>query len=427
MSKTINNFLALLPLGVFIAIYLVVSIILNDFYKVPIAVAFLVASVVAIATLRGRGITERIKVFSEGASSENVMLMIWIFILAGAFASSAKTMGSIDATVNLTLSLLPSQMLLAGLFAAACFISLSMGTSVGTIVALVPIAAGAAEHTGGSVSMLTAAIVGGAFFGDNLSFISDTTVVATQSQGCRMNEKFKANIRIVMPAAIVVFVLYLVIGFGNDGAHALDTSYRTSQWVLVLPYLAVLVLAVAGINVLVVLTIGSVLAGITGIANGSYDVFGWMHSMSEGILGMSELIIVTMLAAGMLEVIKANGGINAIIRFLTNHVSNRRGAEVTIALLVSVVNVCTANNTVAILTIGEIVRDISHRFGIAPRRAASLLDTFSCFTQGLLPYGAQLLMAGGLACIAPTEIIPYLFYPFAIGLSAMLFIVFNKK
>ena len=414
--------MALLPLFTFIALYLIVSIVMGDFYKVPITVAFLVSAIVAVATLRKRTLAERIKVFSRGASSDKMMLMMLIFILAGAFASSAKEMGSIDNTVNLTLAYLPPDMLMAGIFLASCFISISIGTSVGTVVALVPIASGLASSTGMSVAMMSAVVVGGAFFGDNLSFISDTTVVATQTQGCKMSDKFRANLFLAAPAAIMVFLLYMIIG-SNAGSPA---SVPDVDFLKVMPYLVVLVMAAAGLNVLTVLTIGIMLTGMIGIMDGAFDVFGWMQAMNTGILGMSELIIVTMRAGGMLETVRENGGINIIINLLTRHIDSRRGGEAAIAALVTIVNFCTSNNTVAILTVGPIARQIAERFRIDPRRSASILDSFSCFAQGIIPYGAQLLMAGGLAAIAPIEIIPYLFYPYALGLCATVAIITGR-
>lgn len=422
MNNKNVSWVSLLPILTFIIVYLGISIVMGDFYKVPITVAFLISSCVAIATLKEKTLQERIKVFSRGASSENMMLMIWIFILAGAFASSAKAMGCIDNTVNFALSFMPTQMLMAGLFIAACFISLSVGTSVGTVVALVPIASGLAESTGMSVALMTGVVVGGALFGDNLSFISDTTVVATQTQGCKMSDKFRANLYIVAPAAILVFIAYIIIGRDmQTPAKALIIEY-----IEVVPYLVVLILAACGMNVMLVLGLGIALTGIIGIGDGSYGVFEWMKSLSDGILGMSELIIVTMLAGGMLEVVRHNGGIDMIIRGITNKINGRRGAEATIAILVTIIDFCTANNTVAIITVGPIARQISERFHIDPRRSASLLDTFSCFAQGLIPYGAQLLMAGGLAAIAPIEIIPYLFYPYTVGIAAIIAIITGR-
>lgn len=403
---------------VFILLYLVTSIIAGDFYKVPITVAFMVSSIYAIATTKGK-LRRRINVFSRGAGTSEMMLMIWIFVLAGAFANAAKTMGSIDATVSLTLSLLPSEMLLAGLFLAACFISLSIGTSVGTIVALTPIAAGVAVQTGVSTAMVTAAVVGGSFFGDNLSFISDTTIVATSTQGCRLSDKFRVNSFIVVPAAIVILLLYLILG------QSLHTPQTTQDYepVMVVPYVIVLITAIFGLNVMAVLTLGIVLTGIIGLWTGAFDVFGWFKSMGDGIIGMGELIIITMMAGGLLQVIKHNGGIDFIIQRLTSRIKTKRGAEMTIGALVAIVDICTANNTVAIITVGSIARKIGERYHLDARKCASILDTFSCCVQGVIPYGAQLLMAAGLAALNPVSIVPYLYYPFAIGIAAILAIV----
>ena len=416
-----KGLLALSPLMVFITLYLVTSIIAGDFYRVPITVAFMAASVYAVAISGGMSLAKRIDTFSQGASTNQMMLMVWIFVLAGAFANSAKAMGSIDATVNLTLALLPPQMLLAGLFLAACFISLSIGTSVGTIVALTPIAAGLAQHMGTSVPMLTAVIVGGSFFGDNLSFISDTTIAATQTQGCKLSDKFRVNSFLVMPAALIIFILYIVIG---KQVQAPDQQPPIDM-LKVVPYIVVLVTAIFGMNVMAVLTLGILLTGVIGIATGSYDLYGWLGSMGQGILGMGELIIITLMAGGLLAIIKQQGGIDYLIRLLTRRVSGKRGAELSVAALVSMVNVCTANNTVAIITVGGIAKQIGDRYGIDNRKCASILDTFSCFTQGLLPYGAQMLMAAGLAQLNPVAIIPYLYYPFAIGIVALLAIIFR--
>ena len=403
----------------FITLYLVTSIIAGDFYRVPITVGFFTASVYAITITRG-SLRRRITVFSRGAGSSQMMLMIWIYVLAGAFANSAKVMGSIDATVNLTLSLLPAEMMLAGLFLAACFISLSIGTSVGTIVALTPIAAGVALQTGASTAVLVAAVVGGSFFGDNLSFISDTTIIATQTQGCKLSDKFRVNSFIVVPAAIVVLILYVFMGQGiTSPANIPEVEFSK-----VLPYLVVLVTAIFGLHVMVVLTLGIILAGIIGLLTGGFsDVFVWMQAMGDGIKGMGELIVITMLAGGLLEVIKHNGGIDFIIERLTRHISGKRGAELSIAALVSIVNLCTANNTVSIITVGGIARQIGRKYQLDPRKCASLLDTFSCTVQGLIPYGAQMLMAAGLAAINPIEILPSLYYPVAIGVAALLAIM----
>ncbi|MBR1447470.1 MAG: Na+/H+ antiporter NhaC family protein [Prevotella sp.] len=413
-----KGLLALSPLLVFVVLYLVTSIVAGDFYKVPITVAFLTASIYAVAITRGK-LRRRINVFSRGAGTPEMMLMIWIFILAGAFANSAKQMGAIDATVNLTLWLLPSEMLLAGLFIAACFISLSIGTSVGTIVALTPIAAGVAQQTGADIAMVVAVVVGGSFFGDNLSFISDTTIIATQTQGCKTSDKFRVNSFIVAPAAVLILCIYVYMGLD---VAAPATIPEVNVWKVV-PYLVVLITAIFGVNVMVVLTVGIVLTGIIGLLDGSFGFYDWLGAMGGGIVSMGELIIITMLAGGLLEVIKHNGGIDFIITRLTRRISGKRGGELAIAGLVSIVNLCTANNTVAIITVGGIARKIGEKYGLDPRKCASLLDTFSCTVQGLIPYGAQVLMAAGLAAVNPVMIVPRLYYPMAIGLSALIAIM----
>ena len=414
-----KGIIALSPIVVFILFYLVTSIVAGDFYKIPITVAFMVSSIYAIAVFTGKPLMHRIDSYSRGAATEQMMLMIWIFVLAGAFAHSAKQMGSIDATVNLALSLLPPQMIFAGMFLAACFISLSIGTSVGTIAALTPIAVGLAQETGADLAMMTAIIVGGSFFGDNLSFISDTTIMATQTQGCRLSDKFRVNAFIVMPAALVILVVYYFLGQDTIAPQQIPAV----EWVKVIPYLTVLVTAVCGMNVMAVLTIGIVLCGIIGMFTGSFDIYGWFGAMGDGIMSMGELIIVTMMAGGMLELIKQQGGIDFIINMLTRRVSSKCGAELSIATLVSLVDVCTANNTVAILTVGGIAKQIGDRYGVDNKKCASILDTFSCTVQGLIPYGAQLLIAAGLASVNPVAILPYLYYPFALGIVAILSIL----
>ena len=406
---------ALSPLLVFLCLYLVVSLIVDDFYKVPITVAFLVSSVYAIAITKGLSLNERVMQFSQGAANKNVMLMIWIFVLAGAFAQSAKDIGAIDATVNLTLQLLPGNLLLAGFFVAACFISLSIGTSVGTVVALVPVIAGIAEKTGMDMAFMTAIVVGGAFFGDNLSFISDTTIAATRTQGCGMRDKFKVNFRIVLPAALVVLGYYIYRGFGVDVPH---DSYPI-EWIKVVPYLVVLVTAFMGFNVALVLLLGIIATGAVGLCTGSIGIFDWFGSLGSGINGMGELIIITLMAGGMLELIRFNGGVDYIIQALTRKINGKKGAEMCIAALVSIANICTANNTIAIITVGPLANDIATKYGVDKRKSASILDTFSCFIQGVIPYGAQMLMAAKLASISPLSIIEYLYYPIGIFVMAM--------
>lgn len=393
--------------------------------SLSLTVAFMISSIYAVAISGGMPVRKRVDTYSKGAGANNLMLMLWIYVLAGSFAASAKAMGAVDATVNLALSILPASMILPGLFLAACFISVSIGTSVGTVVALVPIAAGLAHSMDANVGMMTAIIVGGAYFGDNLSFISDTTVVATQTQNCKMSDKFKVNSMIVVPAAVLVLIAYSVMGVGLQA----PTHINEVEYMKVLPYLIVLITAIAGMNVMAVLTLGTLLCGAIGIgshllgASGSYDLFGWFSAMGNGIIGMGELIIIAMMAGGMLEIIRENGGIDFIINKITAHVNSKRGAELSIAALVSMVNICTANNTVAILTVGNISKKIGDRFGVDNRKAASILDTFSCMVQGLIPYGVQMLLAAGLANLSPMGILPYLYYPLAIGVAALLAIL----
>ena len=422
MTSNKKGLLALSPLIVFIAIYMSASIAAGDFYKMPISVAFMISSIYAVClSARGKGLKNSINSFSRGASASNIMLMLWIFILAGAFANAARTIGSVDATVNLMLSILPENMVLPGLFLATCFISLSIGTSVGTIVALVPIAAGLATSTGTNMALMTAVVVGGAFFGDNLSFISDTTIAATSSQGCSMKDKFRVNFFITLPAAIAVLVVYTFMGMDLNPT----TSTHGVDMIKVIPYLAVLATAIAGMNVMAVLTAGIVLTGIIGIASGNISILEWFHAMGDGLMGMGELILVTMLAGGMFETVKERGGIDYIIEKISSHIHGKRGAEAVTGMLVAAIDVCTANNTVAIISVGGIARRISETFDIDRRKTASLLDTCSCCMQGIIPYGAQMLMASGLTKLNPVDIIPYLYYPFALAVCVAVAIVFR--
>ena len=419
-SNSRGNLAALIPLVVFLGVYLLGSILANDFYKIPIVVAAMIASIVAVAMTRKQSLAERIGHYSKGATDVNIMLMIWIFVLAGAFAASTKQMGAVDATVALTLRIVPEEFLPAGIFIAACFTSISIGTSVGTIVALTPIASTLAEQTGGNVAWIVAIVVGGALFGDNLSFISDTTIAATRTQGCSMRDKFRTNVLIVTPAALITLLIYI---FSQSQIFQYEAATADVAWYTILPYLLVLVTAIMGMNVLVVLVLGIVSSGVIGLLSGKMSLLDWFSTMGEGIGSMGELIIITMMAGGMLEMIRLNGGIDYIISRLSSRIRTRRGAELSIAGLVIFADVCTANNTVAIISVGEIVRQIAQKFGISARRAASLLDTFSCFIQGILPYGAQLLMAAGLASISPVEIISYLYYPMIMGGCALLAIL----
>ena len=413
------SWFGLTPLVVFLLVYLVASIVSGDFYKMPIAVAFLVASGYAVAITRGLGLMERIQQFSRGAADTNILMMIWIFILAGAFAGGAKSVGAVTATVDVILSVLPASMLLPGLFIASCFISLSIGTSVGTLIALASIALGIAESLGVSDAYVVAIVASGAFFGDNLSFISDTTIAATRTQGCGMRDKFRVNFSIVFPAALIALGIYLVRGFDLP---ATPREMTQPAW-LMIPYCLVLLAAVGGLNVLLVLIIGIVSSGLLVFALDDVTVWDWTKALGEGIGGMGELITVTLLAGGMLELIRYNGGIDYLLEKLTRHISGKRGAELAIAALVSLANLCTANNTIAILTTGKVAREITDKYQLDPRKSASILDTFSCFIQGIIPYGAQLLLAASLTGLSPIEIIPYLYYTFIMGGMALLAIL----
>lgn len=412
-----RGWVALLPLLLLAVLMGGIGLLMGDFSQVPMTVVFTLTAIAALTTLRGYSVDERVRAFSHGAGSPDLLLMVWIFVLAGAFAKSAQEMGAVSATVDLTVMCLPADVLLAGLFLASCVVSICIGTSVGTIVALVPMAAEMAVRTGTALPLMVAAVVGGSFFGDNLSFISDTTVAATRTQDCRMQDKFRTNFRIVWPAALLCFLIYMAIGLaGGHRTAAIATELHLWR---VLPYAVVLVTAIAGMNVMSVLCLGCLLTGVVGIAEGSYDLGGWLTAMGQGICGMGELIVISMMAGGLLAVVRKGGGVTWLVRGLTRRVHSRRGAECCISALVGLTNCCTANNTVAILSVGAITKDISERYGVDKRRAASLLDIFSCAVQGVLPYGAQLLMAGGLALVSPVAIIPYLYYPALLALAAL--------
>ncbi len=423
IKNHLRGLLILSPLFVFFVLYVVSSVLAGDFYKMPVTVAFVAASAWAFVVCKPAMLSRRIERFSAGAAHRNIMMMVWIFILAGAFAGAAKYIGSVQSTVNLTLSVLPSGMLLPGIFLASCVISLSIGTSVGTIVALMPMAAGLAAGALVNPALMAGIVVGGAFFGDNLSFISDTTIAATRTQECRMKDKFLANFAIVLPAALLVFALYIFLGL----QHGAEVSAGEYEWGRVLPYMLVLVTALCGMNVMLVLILGLLSTGIVALWDAPLSLLEWAGAMGGGMTGMGELIIVTLLAGGMLELIRYNGGLRYIITHLTARVSSRRGAEFSIALMVSLANFCTANNTVAIVSVGDIARRVGARFEIPAPRVASLLDTFSCIVQGILPYGAQLLMGASLMGIAALDIIPHLYYTFALAISSLVFILFRLK
>lgn len=417
--STKKGLLALSPLIVFLLLYLFLSLAADDFYAVPLTVAFLAASLYSLLFIRGESVSQRFSHLAEGASSLGVMQMLWIFILAGAFAATAKQMGAIDATIRLSLTAVPPSFVLSSLFLASCFISLATGTSVGTIAALVPIASSMAEQTGSNAAMMVAIVVGGAYFGDNLSFISDTTIVATQTQGCEMKDKFRANVWIALPAALICLVLYALLPAVNVKPDQLGEVFYPA----IIPYIYIIVAALCGMNVLLVLASATILAGGIGMLSGTLSPFGWLKAMNDGIMGMSELIIVTLLAAGLMQVIRQAGGVDWLMQLFNNRKGSRRKAELSMAGMVVLTDFCTANNTIAILSVGPLAKQIAKQYGIEPKRAASILDTFSCFAQGIIPYGAQMLIASGLALIDPLDIIPYLYYPYILGVVAVIYIL----
>ena len=421
-----RGWIALTPVIVFLGMYLGVSAAVGDFYKMPIAVAMLTASVWAIIIAPGR-LSDRIDVFSKAAGHSNILYMIWIFVLAGSFSALAKGIGSVDAAVGAVLSIIPVQWIVPGMFASACLISMSIGTSVGTVVALTPLAMDMASEVSVELPVIVASVISGAFFGDNLSFISDTTVAATRSQGCSMQSKFKANIWICLPAALATLGIYIAQALTGDAPTAAATvAGGNADWLLTMPYLLVILLALCGINVALVLTAGiTATLGIALLRGGNaMDAAGMM---GEGIDSMGNLIIITIMAAGMLGIVKETGGIEMLLRVFTRGIKGSRGAQAVIAALVGVVNLCTANNTVAIITTGSISRRLSEKFGVTPRKSASLLDTGSCIVQCLIPYGAQTLLATALAGISPAAPWPYLYYTWMLAVALGISILVRRK
>lgn len=419
-----GNGLALLPLGVFLLVYLGTSIIAKDFYAVSILIPFLAAALTALIMNKKVKFDEKVDIFCRGAGNTNILLMVIIFILAGAFAKVAKDMGAVDSTVNLGLSLLPSSLLIPGIFIIGCFISLSIGTSMGTIVALVPIAVGIADKTGIATALATGAVVSGAMFGDNLSIISDTTIAATRTQGCEMKDKFKMNFIIVLPAAIITAIILMLL---TKSATVVNLEALEFNLFKILPYIIVIVTSLIGVNVIIVLLLGILSSGIIGFILGSFNLIGLFSSISSGILGMSELIIISILIAGTIELINFNGGIDFIINKGLKNFKTKRGAEYGIATLVSLVDICTANNTVAIVTVGPIAKDISNEFDLEPKRVAGIMDMFACVFQGVIPYGAQLISAAGLAALSPFAIMKFLFYPYLMGICAIISIYIHWR
>ncbi|MFP7296410.1 Na+/H+ antiporter NhaC family protein [Neobacillus niacini] len=406
---------ALLPFAVFLVLFIGSGIVTGDFYKFPVIVAIVIAAGVALAMNRKETFNQKLETFTRGAGESNIMLMVLIFLLAGAFSETAKGMGAVDATVNMALSVVPQNLLMVGVFIIACFISLSMGTSMGTIVALAPIGAGISEQTDLSLALTMAVVIGGAMFGDNLSFISDTTIAAVRTQGTKMKDKFKMNFLIVLPAAIVTCIILAILTMGEQA----KISQESFNWIKILPYLGVLITALAGVNVFLVLGFGILFAGIIGIIDGSYNLMALIQKTGEGMAGMFEISFLAILIAGMVEVIKHNGGIDYLLYLVTRKIKSKKGAELGIAGLVSLTDLSTANNTISIVIAGPLAKNIADQYNIDPRRSASLLDVFSCSIQGLIPYGAQLLVAAGVAGISPISILSYSYYPILIAICGV--------
>lgn len=417
-----GNLFALFPLALFLLLFVGSGIITGDFYKMPVLVAFIISTAVALLSNRKESLNKKMDVFCKGAGHADIISMCIIFLLAGAFGTVTKTIGGVDSIVNLSLSVLPANLVVVGLFLIGCFISLSMGTSVGTIAAIAPIGIGVAEVTGIPVALILGAVVGGAMFGDNLSMISDTTIAAVRTQGCELKDKFKVNFSIVLPAAIITVIL---IAVKTSSYNVELNEVYTYELVKIVPYLVVLIGALLGVNVFVLLSVGTIFASLVGIYAGSFDLFGAIESINAGMSGMFELAMISITIGGLVELIKLNGGIDFILYFISSRIKSKKGAEVGIAVLASIVDLCTANNTIAIVIAGPLAKNIADEFEIDPKRSASILDIFSACWQGIIPYGAQLLTAAGLVAISPVEIIPYLYYPGLMGIFGILAIVFG--
>ncbi len=422
--ETKGRAMALLPIGVFLILFLGMGIITGDFYKTPAIVCFLIALCVAFLQNRKVSFGDKLKIIAKGVGDENIITMCLIFLCAGAFSGSVSASGGVESTVNLGLSVLPASFAVAGLFVIGCFISVSMGTSVGTVAALTPIAVEISNKTDFNLGLCVGAVMCGAMFGDNLSMISDTTIAAVKTQGCNMKDKFKENFLIVLPAALLTVVIFFLLT--RNGSFEVAEGLTYNFWKVV-PYLFVLVGALIGINVFVVLIGGTVLSLTIGVATGTFALSDVFVVMGNGVTGMYDITVISIIVASIVSLVKEYGGIQFVLNLIRKGIKGQRGAEVGIAGLALVVDACTANNTVAIVMAGPIAKEISDEFHVDPRRSASLLDIFSSVGQGMIPYGAQLLTAATLASLSPIDIMPYLYYPVLMAVSAMLFIIFRKR
>lgn len=425
MSKNENKgrASALLPILVFLVIFLGSGFLTGDFYSMPAIVGFLIALMVAFFQNPSLSFDEKIKVITKGVGDENIITMSLIFLCAGAFSGAVTAAGGAESTVSLGLSILPAKIAVVGLFIIGCFISISMGTSMGTIAALAPIAVSMSEKTGFALPICIGSVVCGAMFGDNLSMISDTTIAAVKTQGCAMKDKFRANFFIVLPAAVVTIVIFLILTRNAD--FSMTESYTYNIW-QVIPYLVVLIGALIGINVFLVLIAGTVLSVIVGVGTGTILVGEIFVGMGSGVNGMYDITVISIIVACIVALVKEYGGIDFILHFIHKRINTPKGAEVGIAILALLVDACTANNTVAIVIAGPIAKEISDDFGVSPKRSASLLDIFASVGQGIIPYGAQLLSAASLTGLTPFAIMPYLYYPILMAISAVLFIFLRK-
>lgn len=416
--------IALLPIGVFLVFFIGAGILFHDFYTMPAIVGFLIALIVAFLQNKRLRFADKLTIVSKGIGEENIVTMCLIFLAAGAFSGTIQAAGGVESTVNLGLSIMPSSIAVVGLFIIGCFISVSMGTSVGTITAMTPIGVGIAEKTGIAMPICVGAVVCGAMFGDNLSMISDTTIAAVRTQGCEMKDKFKENFLIVLPAAILTAVLFFFMARGNAGDIQGNLEYDIIK---VIPYLVVLIGALIGINVFVILIAGTVLAAIVGVGTGAFAIGELFQKMGEGVTSMYDITVISIIVAAIVALVKEYGGIEFILNLIKKNINGPRGGEFGISVLALLVDCCTANNTVAIVMAGPIAKEISDEFGVSAKRSASLLDIFASVGQGMIPYGAQLLTAASLSALSPVQIMPYLFYPILMGISAVLFILFRRR
>ena len=416
--------IALLPIGVFLVIFIGAGVLFQDFYTMPAIVGFLIALIVAFVQNRRLRFSDKLSIISKGIGEENIVTMCLIFLAAGAFSGTIQAAGGVESTVNLGLSIMPSSVAVVGLFVIGCFISVSMGTSVGTITAMTPIGVGIAEKTGIAMPICVGAVVCGAMFGDNLSMISDTTIAAVRTQGCEMKDKFKENFLIVLPAAIITAVLFFFLARGNAGKIEGNLQYDIIK---VIPYLVVLIGALIGVNVFLILIVGTVLAALVGVGTGAFAIGELFQKMGDGVSSMYDITVISIVVAAIVALVKEYGGIEFILNLIKKRINGPRGGEFGISALALLVDCCTANNTVAIVMAGPIAKEISDEFDVSPKRSASLLDIFASVGQGMIPYGAQLLTAAGLSALSPVQIMPYLFYPILMGISAVLFIVFRRR